>query len=81
MSQFDELRAAVARANEVLGCQGMPCRFKATTGQTTNGRCSCVEQPHAARVLAALYKAARRFLEAHGRGTMDGDDRDIRGRR
>lgn len=63
MTALSDLRAAVARADEVLGCGAMPCRFKATTGQTTNGRCVCLDHPRAGHVLAALYKAVKAAVE------------------
>lgn len=63
MTALSDLRAAVTRADEVLGCAGT-CRFKTPTGQTTNGRCDCHERPHATMVLAALYKAAKALVAA-----------------
>jgi hypothetical protein len=63
MSKTDDLRAAVARADEALGCGAMPCRFKVTTGQTTNGRCVCLDHPRAGQALAALYRAAKAAVE------------------
>lgn len=60
---MNDLRAAVARADDVLGCGAMPCRFKDTTGQTTNGRCVCLDHPRAGQALAALYKAAKAVVE------------------
>ena len=63
MTALSDLRAAVARADEVLGCGAMPGRFKETTGQTTNGRCVCLDHPRAGHVLAAVYKAAKAAVE------------------
>lgn len=58
---MNDLRAAVARADEVLGCAGT-CRFKTPTGQSTNGRCDCLERPRATMALAALYKATKALV-------------------
>ena len=66
MTPIESLREAVANAEEVLGCGNNPCCFKEPTGQCTQGRCRCVDQP-----LAAVFKAAKAVVEEPTRKACD----------
>jgi hypothetical protein len=64
MTALSDLRAAVARADDVLGCGKTECFFR-EGGH--HGLCECVRAiPYSgpAYALAALYKAAKAVVEA-----------------
>jgi len=70
--KYDDIRAAVARADEVLGCGKTECFFR-EGGH--HGLCECVRAiPYSgpAYALAALYKAAKAVVEeADGKRLAD----------
>ncbi len=58
-NELETLRAAIEAAREYLDCGDNSCRFALRKGgMRTNGGCRCMDRPHTARSLAAVWKAA-----------------------
>jgi hypothetical protein len=72
MRKTDDLRAAVSRADEVLGCAFTQCRYKPYRDGLP-GRCQCGVIDVSANALEAVYKAAKAAVEeADIRRMVDG---------
>lgn len=62
MQSMNDLRVAVARADEVLGCAFTQCRHKPQRDGLP-GRCQCGMIDVSANVLEAVYRAAKAVVE------------------
>jgi len=63
VTAISDLRAAVARADEVLGCAFTQCRYKPQRDGSP-GRCQCGAIDVSANALGAVYRAAKALVAA-----------------